>query len=80
MAEVKSITDKDEVTQLRLGLGQLLHYRHVLQRLIEQVSAVLVLERAPTDDTWAQLCEVLGVELTYPPFAGLGAGWTTGPR
>ena len=43
VAEIKSITDDNEEEQFRLGLGQVLRYRHRLQKLgHEHVVAVLV--------------------------------------
>jgi len=64
VAEVKSITDDNEEEQLRLGLGQVLRYRHRLQCLgHDPVVAVLAPERAPRDSTWRDLCRELGVVL-----------------
>lgn len=64
VAEVKSTTDENEEEQLRLGLGQVLRYRHSLSRLGHvDVVAVLVPERDPRDDAWRELCSELGVVL-----------------
>jgi hypothetical protein len=64
VAEIKSITDDNEEEQLRLGLGQVLRYRHHLQQLGHQhVVAVLVPERSPRDQSWNDLCQNLGVAL-----------------
>lgn len=64
VAEVKSITDDNEEEQLRLGLGQVLRYRHRLQALgHDHVVAVLAPERAPRDSTWRDLCDDVGVVL-----------------
>jgi hypothetical protein len=64
VAEVKSITDENEEEQLRLGLGQVLRYRHRLRGLgHEHVVAVLVPERTPHDRSWIDLCHELGVIL-----------------
>jgi hypothetical protein len=64
VAEVKSITDDNEEEQLRLGLGQVLRYRHRLQALgHDHVVAVLAPERAPRDTSWEDLCDELGVVL-----------------
>ncbi|MGP7999753.1 MAG: hypothetical protein ACLPKI_20910 [Streptosporangiaceae bacterium] len=68
VAEVKSITDGNEEEQLRLGLGQVLRYRHHLTRLGHQyVVAVLVPERTPRDASWNSLCSDLGVMLVSRP-------------
>jgi hypothetical protein len=64
VAEIKSITDDNEEEQLRLGLGQVLRYRHRLQGLgHDHVVAVLVPERTPRDASWKELCHELGVVL-----------------
>ena len=66
VAEVKSITDDNEEEQLRLGLGQVLRYRHRLQRIGHpKVVAVLVPERLPRDSSWADLCQELQVVLLH---------------
>jgi hypothetical protein len=66
VAEIKSITDDNEEEQLRLGLGQVLWYRHRLQRMgYPKVVAVLVPERPPSDPSWADLCHDLRVVLLH---------------
>jgi hypothetical protein len=72
VCEVKSMTMDNEERQLRLGLGQVLRYRHWLERAGRGTVAVLVPEREPTDPSWRDLCAELNVNLTWPPaFAGL---------
>ena len=52
---------------IRYGLGQLLRYRHKMaSRESDPVAAVPVLERAPTDLAWIELCAELEVVLTWP--------------
>ena len=64
VAEVKSITDDNEEEQLRLGLGQVLWYRHRLRAIgHDHVVAVLAPERAPRDPSWRNLCAEVGVVL-----------------
>ena len=68
VAEVKSLTKRNEEKQLRLGLGQVLRYRQ-LQREMEksaEVWAVLALEREPSDKGWHRLCRELDVILWWP--------------
>jgi hypothetical protein len=65
VAEVKSLTIRNEEKQLRLGLGQVLRYVHQLGSDAAALP-VLVVERCPTDSTWCQLCEQLGVILAWP--------------
>ena len=66
MAEVKSLTRGNENGQLRLGLGQVLHYAMLLGANGRPVRAVLVIERAPTDQRWISLCAAHGVALVWP--------------
>jgi hypothetical protein len=69
VAEVKSITSTNEEKQLRLGLGQVLRYAHVLRRLHRvRVRSVLVVERKPVTDDWPDLCATHDVLLLWPPF------------
>lgn len=66
VAEVKSITSANEEHQLRLGLGQVLRYRHMLAAEGRAVNAVLVPEREPSDRSWIDLCRAVGVTLAWP--------------
>jgi hypothetical protein len=67
VAEVKSLTRDNEEHQLRLGLGQVLRYRHVLSIRDQTARAVLAVEQAPIDSRWSELCRELGVVLCWPP-------------
>jgi hypothetical protein len=67
VAEVKSITAANEERQLRLGLGQVLRYRSLLAEGGCSVFAVLAVELAPSDPSWAALCSELGVVLVATP-------------
>jgi len=60
------LTEQNEEKQLRRNHGQVLRYRHLLSRGGKQVRAVLVAEREPSDHTWLQLCEDVGVVLVWP--------------
>lgn len=66
VSEVKSISDTNEERQLRLGLGQVLRYRHLMARSGKQVVAVLAAERRPRAKGWEELCKELGVTLVWP--------------
>jgi hypothetical protein len=66
VAEVKSTTATNEEHQLRLGLGQLLRYRHTLSANGATVLATLYVERKPADPQWSELCESLDVTLRWP--------------
>jgi hypothetical protein len=67
VAEVKSLTAANEERQLRLGLGQVLRYAHLLSGRATCIEPVLAAERKPSDDSWAELCSRLGVRLVWPP-------------
>jgi hypothetical protein len=71
--EVKSLTMANEEKQLRLGLGQVLSYIHLLRwPEPEEVRAVLAVERRPSADYWIGLCVEHNVILTWPDeFDGL---------
>jgi sugar phosphate isomerase/epimerase len=66
VAEVKSLTEANEVRQLRLGLGQVLHYQNLLERGGRNTKAILFIERAPADEAWVSLCATHSVELLWP--------------
>ncbi len=66
VAEVKSLTAGNETGQLRLGLGQVLHYAMLLGANGRAVRPVLVIERAPADRRWVALCASHGVKLVWP--------------
>lgn len=73
VAEVKSLSGTDQTQQLRLGLGQVLHYRHQLSELHGTVLAVLAVE-FQLGSPWVELCRDVGVLLTWPPdWTGLSA-------
>ncbi len=68
IAEVKSITSRNEVGQLQKGLGQLLHNRFKAKRLgIEIGEAYLVAEKEPANSAlWRDLAAAHSVILTWP--------------
>ena len=67
ITEVKSLTEVNEERQLRLGLGQVLSYVHLLRwQHVDAVRPVLAVERQPTNDYWDTLCAEYSVILTWP--------------
>lgn len=66
VAEVKSLTRANEEKQLRLGLGQALRYRQLMTVYRGETSAVLAVERQPTDQSWSALASQVGVFLVWP--------------
>jgi hypothetical protein len=71
VAEVKSLTDTNQSSQLRFGLGQVLDYQEMLRNRDRDVMAVLVTEVAPKDDRWVRLCVRHQVTLVWPDTFGL---------
>jgi len=67
VCEVKSLNRVNEDQQLRLGLGQVLHYKQLLEQSEKtRVQAVLAVERAPSDSkTWLKLAKNHGVKLVW---------------
>lgn len=66
VVEVKSLTDGNEVGQIRLGLGQVLDYAHELREAEPSVRAVLAVEREPLSPRWVRVCADSGVTLVWP--------------
>ncbi len=62
IAEAKSVVGDNEADQLRLGLGQVLEYRHRLATRGVAVTAVLLTSRC-TDPVWPAVCAGSGVLL-----------------
>ena len=63
VAEVKSLTKANQLHQLRLGLGQVLHYQHSLLLRFKTVTPVLAVEWKPDESSWNAFCHRLGVRL-----------------
>ena len=55
VAEVKSVTPQNEQRQLRMALGQVLHYRHLLEAGGRTVKAPIAAEMEPSDHSWLDL-------------------------
>lgn len=51
---------------MRLGLGQVLRYRQLLERSDQPVQALLIVEREPRDGAWRDPCDGLNVRLAWP--------------
>jgi len=66
VAEIKSLTKSNEDKQLRMALGQILHYRHLLLPKWPKVRAVIATERRPSNDCWPALCASHKVILVWP--------------
>ncbi|CAM5379647.1 hypothetical protein [Streptomyces purpurascens] len=71
VCEVKSLTRANEAAQLRVGLGQVLDYRDQLSDRTADVTAVLWVEREPTEIRWVNLCQQVGVTLAWPGREGM---------
>jgi hypothetical protein len=67
IAEVKSITSRNEVGQLQKGVGQILHNRFKAQRHGIAVQGYLVAEKEPANSgLWRDLCEKSGIVFSWP--------------
>ena len=67
LAEIKSLTEENETHQIRLGLAQLLEYKHKLNLLHKKrISPWLVVEDEPKNPMWLDLLGSLEVKLTWP--------------
>jgi hypothetical protein len=70
VAEIKSLTERNEEKQLRLALGQVLRYAHLLGVKDRPVRRVIAVEWEPSDASWTGLCAALGVALAWPDTFG----------
>jgi len=66
VAEVKSLSGTNDERQLRLALGQVLRYAHLLRAKGRPVRCFIATEPRPADETWFELCSELGVTLIWP--------------
>lgn len=69
VAEVKSTTRRNEERQLRLGLGQVLRYRYLVQT-VKPVIGVLAIENSPNDRSWEDVCAAVAIKLLWPQTLG----------
>jgi len=65
IAEIKSITEKNEEKQLRLGLGQILRYLSKTDRNLNNIIPVLIAEKI-IDKSWHKTCNDYNVKLLTP--------------
>jgi hypothetical protein len=66
VAEVKSLTVRNEERQLRLALGQVLRYARLLREKGRPVRIAIAVERDPADPSWFELCDSANVTLVWP--------------
>jgi hypothetical protein len=66
VAEVKSLNGANDERQLRLALGQVLRYAHLLRVKGRPVRCYIAVESKPADESWFDLCDDLGVTLLWP--------------
>ncbi|MFL6115278.1 MAG: hypothetical protein ACJ786_28600 [Catenulispora sp.] len=66
VVEVKSITDDNEVHQVRLAIGQVSEYAGVLQAVVATVRPVIALERPLTKNSLLAACARAGITVTWP--------------
>ncbi len=65
VCEVKT-TSNSEVPQVRLGLGQVLHYASQLRHIEPRLRPVLLIEQRPVDGTLLTACSEAGVTIFWP--------------
>jgi hypothetical protein len=71
VCEVKS-TRLNEIKQIRLGIGQVLHYRlEAAQNSDHEVVAALLVERPPVEPVLEELCRELRIQLFWPSDDGI---------
>lgn len=66
VAEVKGLNLNNELSQLRVGLGQVVRYRHRAAMSYGQVQAWLVADSPPLDPLWDAVCASVQVYLWWP--------------
>jgi hypothetical protein len=66
VAEVKSVSGTNDEKQLRLALGQVLRYAHLLRAKGRPVRCYIAAESRPADSSWVDLCADLGITLIWP--------------
>lgn len=64
--EVKSLTRRNEERQLRMAVGQVLRYGQQLAYKNKPIVASIAVERKPSDPSWIDLCNSLGITLVWP--------------
>lgn len=66
VAEVKSLSETNEEKQLRLAVGQVLRYSHLLSSGRRSVRRFIAVEREPSDASWRAFTAELGITLMWP--------------
>jgi hypothetical protein len=75
VAEIKTLTKRNEEKQLHLALGQVHRYGDLLSAKGRPVRRVIGVERRPSDISWIELCARNNVRLVWPAtFTALFAG------
>jgi len=77
VAEAKTLSNLNEVQQIRLGIGQLLDYRTRLRlrHPTKTIRMILVVSRRPVSDHLIDVCDEVQVEVVWPDvFASLTRG------
>lgn len=74
VAEIKSLNGTNDEKQLRLALGQVLRYGHLLRAKGRPVRCFIAVESRPADASWLDLCSALGITLLWPDVFVAAAG------
>ncbi len=69
VCEVKSLSATNEKQQMRMAIGQVVHYRQILNAAgHEPVTAVIAAEKQPTE-SWQEACTDVDIVLIWPDTA-----------
>ena len=67
VGEVKSLTSKNELHQMRRGLGQILHYRYLAaEEHPDSIVVPVLITPAQPSHEWTAICDDAGVTLVWP--------------
>jgi hypothetical protein len=66
IAEVKSMSRTNQEKQLRLAVGQILRYSHLLSAAGRSVRSFVAVEHEPRDSSWLAFTAGLGITLMWP--------------
>ncbi|THJ24509.1 MAG: hypothetical protein CAF45_004880 [Nitrospira sp. CG24E] len=70
VCEVKSLSVANEERQMRMAIGQVIRYRQKLTAAgYEPVTAVIGIEKHPSDTSWEELCRDEDIVLIWPDTA-----------
>lgn len=66
IAEVKSLTAGNERFQIRMAIGEVLHFAEVARGQYGDVRTVIFVPRRPNETIFMDVCERVGIDLCWP--------------